>query len=275
MPDAHRRIRILRRFPLPDVDWQSVAHYWMRDLVGKRILDFGCGEGELLSAIDKTNFRVGVDLSFEALCEARRQWLDGIHLVRIGSDAKLPFPDRCFDCVVSTEVIEHVPDETKMLDEAWRVLTKNGRLVLTTPHRHWLSVLDLGNLKFKFPRLHRLFWVYVKRMSPADFDARYGGRSGMIGDVSVQKRPWHRHYTLRDLQELFDGRFEVEDVFIFGPFARVWRVLEMSVGRVSARSGDLIRRLDRKTRRGFSGQGYDLCVRARRIDASPDTSQGT
>jgi SAM-dependent methyltransferase len=46
---------------------------------------------------------------------------------------KLPFPDESFDCVVSDMVIEHIqgePQET--VDESYRILKKDGYLILTT-----------------------------------------------------------------------------------------------------------------------------------------------
>lgn len=46
---------------------------------------------------------------------------------------QLPFRDESFDCVLVTEVLEHVPDPVKALGECRRVLKANGKLFLTTP----------------------------------------------------------------------------------------------------------------------------------------------
>jgi SAM-dependent methyltransferase len=45
----------------------------------------------------------------------------------------LPFPDDCFDGVISTEVLEHVPDPQLYLHEAARVLKPGGSLILSVP----------------------------------------------------------------------------------------------------------------------------------------------
>lgn len=45
----------------------------------------------------------------------------------------LPFDSRAFDLVICTEVLEHVPDPDKTLQEIHRVLTSEGALALTTP----------------------------------------------------------------------------------------------------------------------------------------------
>lgn len=47
---------------------------------------------------------------------------------------QLPFPDNCFDCVYSREVIEHVIDPSIMMSEIYRVLKPQGRALITTPN---------------------------------------------------------------------------------------------------------------------------------------------
>lgn len=45
----------------------------------------------------------------------------------------LPFPDKSFDGVISTQVLEHVPDPQLYLHEAERVLKPGGSLILSVP----------------------------------------------------------------------------------------------------------------------------------------------
>lgn len=51
----------------------------------------------------------------------------------IGSATDIPLADTSFDTVVSTEVLEHVPDPLKALREMYRVLKPGGYLILSTP----------------------------------------------------------------------------------------------------------------------------------------------
>ncbi len=51
----------------------------------------------------------------------------------IGSATNIPLGDAGFDTVVSTEVLEHVPDPLKALREMHRVLKPGGYLILSTP----------------------------------------------------------------------------------------------------------------------------------------------
>lgn len=51
----------------------------------------------------------------------------------VGSATDIPLGDAGFDTVVSTEVLEHVPDPLKALREMHRVLKPGGYLILSTP----------------------------------------------------------------------------------------------------------------------------------------------
>jgi SAM-dependent methyltransferase len=51
----------------------------------------------------------------------------------IGSAQAIPLEDNSFDTVVSTEVLEHVPDPLQAMREMRRVLKPGGYLILTAP----------------------------------------------------------------------------------------------------------------------------------------------
>lgn len=46
---------------------------------------------------------------------------------------KLSFQDRQFDLIISLEVLEHIPDYQKALNESYRVLNKKGKFLFTVP----------------------------------------------------------------------------------------------------------------------------------------------
>ncbi len=49
------------------------------------------------------------------------------------------FDDESFDCLVSAEVLEHVPSPYNTLREYNRVLKDSGTLIITTPNSHYLA----------------------------------------------------------------------------------------------------------------------------------------
>jgi dolichol-phosphate mannosyltransferase len=118
--------------------WQRTRHNIILKFVEKRerVLDIGCGSSRII--LDLPN-AVGMDI-----LQNKLRWLKPRHkpLVR-GSCERLPFADESFDCVINSEVIEHVPEVPEIMTEMWRVLQPGGTLVLGTPdysRRLWLML---------------------------------------------------------------------------------------------------------------------------------------
>ncbi len=160
----------------PDLDlvevWERHARWWQEGFTGDadveyrdqilpiaarqlagaaRVLDLGCGEGQVarLAVAGGAREVVGVDVSTAQIAEARRRG-GGVAYVRAAADA-LPLASGHFDAVVCCLVLEHVADLDGALDEAGRVLRPGGRLVLflnhplfQTPGSGWIDdrVLD-------------------------------------------------------------------------------------------------------------------------------------
>lgn len=117
---------------------------------GKKVLDAGCGSGEL-GCIIKEKYKSDVyciELNKQAVIKARRYGLK----IKIGDlENTWPYKDSQFDVVTGTEIIEHLVNPDHLLQEANRVLKKNGYLVLTTPNlAAWFNriILLLGYQPF-------------------------------------------------------------------------------------------------------------------------------
>jgi SAM-dependent methyltransferase len=106
-----------------------------RHLAGAaRVLDLGCGEGQIARLVASGGARrvVGVDASAAQIDEARRR--GGRAAYARASATGLPLPAGSFDAVVACLVLEHLDDLDRALDEVARVLRPGGRFVMFVNH---------------------------------------------------------------------------------------------------------------------------------------------
>jgi SAM-dependent methyltransferase len=102
---------------------------------GARILEIGCGRGPMLQALWARGLEaIGIDRD-EGL---QRTW-DHRGRVCVATGTALPFPERCFDLVLSFDVFEHIPDSEAHLREVGRVLRRPGHYLLQTPNK-WTNL---------------------------------------------------------------------------------------------------------------------------------------
>ena len=108
--------------------WQRRRHRittnWARG-AGKT-LDAGCGTSVIIQSL---NNPVAMDINLSKVRYLRRY---GLPILR-GSSFALPFKDSAFDCVISSQVIEHVAFDDALFAEMNRVLRPGGRLIIGTP----------------------------------------------------------------------------------------------------------------------------------------------
>jgi len=129
-----------RLAPRYDTRWRSYVEASIRETLanlcvrqGARIVDVGCGTGELLRTLSLAApdaDLTGVDLSPEMLGIARGK-LDQCVELKQGRAEALPFEDEAFDCVVSTNVFHFIRSPMAALREMFRVLRPSGRAVIT------------------------------------------------------------------------------------------------------------------------------------------------
>ena len=107
----------------------------------KSILDIGCGEGFTLRRLKEHGIGkkfTGIDSSREAISLGKKENPD-LNL-KIGDIYNLKFKDKSFDLVISTEVLEHLGDPKKALDELRRVSKKY--LLLSVPNEPWFYLFN-------------------------------------------------------------------------------------------------------------------------------------
>lgn len=123
-------------------------------MAGRRLLDFGCGDGAFSNEIAGRGGLVsGIDLSEEAVAFANKRHgeLNTGGTFFVESCYETHFSDGCFDGVLSTDVIEHVQEPRRFLAEIDRVLRPGGVAVISTPIRLTEKPLDPMHVIEWFP----------------------------------------------------------------------------------------------------------------------------
>jgi len=111
---------------------------------GKTVLDLGCGGGFMSEALAKRGATVvGVDPTEAAIDAARAHaGENGLAIdYRVGSGEAIPVADHSFDCVVCVDVLEHVADVDRVLDEIARALKPGGLFLFDTINRTMVATV--------------------------------------------------------------------------------------------------------------------------------------
>ncbi|MFH2219211.1 MAG: methyltransferase domain-containing protein [Pseudomonadota bacterium] len=110
---------------------------------GCRVLDVGCGTGRHTGAVYrfKDVTVICADISYDDVLEARKRLVYqdklgeglGSYEILLADIVALPFPDKFFDLVICSEVLEHIRDQNTAASEIVRVLKPGGNLVVSVP----------------------------------------------------------------------------------------------------------------------------------------------
>ncbi len=105
----------------------------------KSILDVGCGSAWIAKYYVKKNVNVySLDISTINPVKALKKYPATNHFGITADSYSLPFLDNSFDCLVASEIIEHVLYPDKFIAELMRVVKPKGELIITTPYKEVL-----------------------------------------------------------------------------------------------------------------------------------------
>jgi len=115
----------------PRGEYNSKSDYARFSVIGKlckgKILDAGCGSGELKKYLPKDCNYTGIDM------DPSDKWLI------TGSVYDLPFEDNLFDTVAILEVLEHLETPMNALREIKRVVKDGGNVIISVPNPYNLD----------------------------------------------------------------------------------------------------------------------------------------
>jgi len=165
------------------------------------VLELGSGLGANLALFLPDNRVQGVEVLADAAAQAGRDGVPTL-VADIGS-AALPWPDASWDWVLLLDVLEHLVDPVRALQEARRLLRPQGRLVLNLPnHFDWRGRWQLlkgsgidsrswfpGQPAWRYPHLR-----FFRHADALGLLAQTGFR--LVEDLSARQSslPWARHW---------------------------------------------------------------------------------
>jgi SAM-dependent methyltransferase len=133
-----------------------------------RMLENGCGVGMYMQHLEPHVASI-IGLEYD-LPRAHQAHLHSPHLVN-GASEQLPFNEGSFDAILSHEVLEHVADDRKSVQEMVRVLKPGGIIVLFVPNLgypyethgiYWRGRYHFGNI----PLVHYLPAAWRRKLAP-------------------------------------------------------------------------------------------------------------
>jgi methionine biosynthesis protein MetW len=165
--------------------------------VGARVLDLGCGDGELLAYLTKARgcTGYGVEISDEKVLGCAKR---GVNVLQLNlEDGLTLFEDNAFDVVLQIDTLQHLRNAETMLRETVRV----GRMgIVAFPNfAHWPNRLDV--MRGRMPVTKRLPYQWyntpnIRVGTYADFELLARGLGlkvvdgfGLVGDELVRRWP--------------------------------------------------------------------------------------
>ena len=159
-----------------------------------RILDIGCGSGYVATKLAELgHFVIGIDTSPGATdvdCSAYPNMT--IKVCSVYDDKLVEVVGELVDCVISTEVVEHLFHPRRLFEQSHRLLKNGGHLIISTPYHGYLKNLAIS-LTDSWDRHFRVAWDgdHIKFFSKKTFKqmvSQVGFRN--IKVKGVGRLPW-------------------------------------------------------------------------------------
>jgi 2-polyprenyl-6-hydroxyphenyl methylase/3-demethylubiquinone-9 3-methyltransferase len=171
-------------------------------LRGARVLDVGCGGGLLAEAMARAGARVtGIDLAPRVLDVARLHLHEsGLEIDYRAIDAETLAGEAAgaFDVVACMELLEHVPDPSRLIDAIGVLLAPGGTAFFSTLNRTPLAfVTAILGAEYVLGLLPRGTHHYARFVRPAELAAALRSARLNLTDLKgIHYDPWRRHAAL-------------------------------------------------------------------------------
>ena len=103
-----------------------------------RVLDVGCGLGEVLGALPPQYELAGMDYAQHNVAVSTKR-LGSRARIKQGSIYEIPFESNTFDVALCLEVLEHIEEDARAVRDIARVLKPGGFLITAVPYTYYWS----------------------------------------------------------------------------------------------------------------------------------------
>ena len=206
---------------------ESNPEFWSRcggrpELVGRRVLEIGCGHGALSVDMARSGATVvGVDLNEWRVGFAnamlRDRYPELIARTHFTATAARDLPkDEPFEFIVSKDTFEHVDDLDELLESLYQLLKPGGFLIAGSTPLYWSPKGDHGRTGLRVPSLHS---VLPRPIVLAAASRHKGYKVRSLSDIGMNG------YTPEQYRQIFDrSRFEQLQI-AYNQGKRISRVL--------------------------------------------------
>ncbi|MGB5849042.1 MAG: class I SAM-dependent methyltransferase [Ignavibacteriaceae bacterium] len=174
-----------------------------------KILDVGSGEGGTSNVLSEDNIITSFDINKIRL-QSQKDSISSFNLL-CGSSSSLPFKNNSLDLIILQDVLEHLDNREKLIDNIYNLLDDNGMIYLSTPNKfsviniiadpHWgVPLVSL----FKRDNVRKYFLNYFRKseMNRADIAELLSLKN--IYELFADKFEV-RLFTIHSVNELFKG----------------------------------------------------------------------
>ena len=178
------------------------------------VLDVGCGKGWVAQRLCPAGISVcSMDISTINPQRAVERYPYDNHYAVVADAYNLPFRDGAFDCIIASEIIEHVPDPGAFIGNLLRVLRPGGQLLITTPY----------NEKIQYS-----LCIHCNRPTPLSAHIHSFTLKKMLALTPMERVAGHHIYTFGNKALI---RLRMHAFLKYLPF-RLWRMADRLANNV-------------------------------------------
>ena len=157
----------------------------------RTILDIGCGNGWVSRHnVSDSVTVISVDIALKNVAKALQQTPHKNHFGLVADAFNMPVKPASLDCIIASEIIEHVKEPKRFVQKLLALLRLGGTLIITTPYNETLvyhQCIHCNQLTPENAHLHSFNEQNIKQMIPATisswnfqkFSNKYMTRAGV------------------------------------------------------------------------------------------------